>query len=52
MLLVDVTPHQNYMGLEKYCNEKTNHIIKEGGSFLSPNATPEEIEEAGKKLFV
>ena len=31
--------------------EKRNHIIKEGGSFLSANATPEEIEEAGRKII-
>ena len=31
--------------------KKRNHIIKEGGPFLSANVTPEEIEEAGRKII-
>ena len=31
--------------------EKRNHIIKEGGSFLSTNATPGVIEEARRKII-
>ena len=30
--------------------KKINHIIKQGGSFLSVKATPEEIEETGRKI--
>ena len=31
--------------------KKGKYIIKEEGSFLSANATPEEIEEAGRKII-
>ena len=31
--------------------KKRNEIIKVGGPFLSPNATPDEIDEAGRKIF-
>ena len=30
---------------------KYKHIIKEGGPFLNPHATKEEIEEAGRKII-
>ena len=31
--------------------KKRDHIIREGGSFLFANATPEEIEEAGRRII-
>ena len=31
--------------------KERDHIIREGGSFLFANATPEEIEEAGRRII-